>query len=800
MIFVASASFAQTSTMTKAQVLGLKSSTPVYNVPANHTSVSTVYLEEGFDVDGDFPPGSWTQDITNADYTWFQGNNADNNFNEIDPNSLFSALCPWVAEDTDEWLLTPVIPAPNEGPLTLNFWAGLSGPWIANATLTVNVSTDGGATWEELWDASDIIDPAASWGWAEYAVDLSDYAFDDFIVGFRYYGNDGDLCGLDGVSIEAGYEYIYQTDFEEFTVGTQLAESDESGFWTTWSDDPGSAEDAYITDEESASPTNSAIIEGVNDMVFKMGDKTSGEYAFEIDYFIPSGFGGYINVQHFESPGIEWAFEAYFGATDGNENGYMYAGDPAEQPFTFMHDEWMTLTFVFDLDIDSAAFLIDDVLLAEWQFSLQAQGDPGTLQLGGMNIFAGAPGTDTPKYYIDNVGYIVIDPGVQSAIIDVTPTSIFTSLEQGQTETDMFTIGNSGQEDLEFEIVTVYPQDGKSANVQEAKGTHTPKSLYQTPEFSSTNTTADAPSSRDELLHYDGENVGGAIGSSGGDYEWRVAAMFPADIVAPYIGMEINQIHVFINDPGIAYTAQIYDMGSFNTPGPGDLIMEQDFTATPYGWNIIDLDTPVAIDGQNIWVGYWVSSTMNSYTPGTDEGPADPNGDWIAFGPGWGHLSDNPDLNYNWNIRANLTGEPIIQWLSTDIDAGIIGQDLSTDIEVTIDANGLEPEMYTGKFYVRNNDPMNEEVHVSVTLGVTVGVNELGENVYVAVYPNPASTILHLNTNGNITKVNLVNTIGQVVYSSANGNDIDISQLERGVYFVNVETESGTTTQKVLVQ
>jgi len=688
-----------------------------------------------------------------------------------------------------------------EFPLTLDFYAGVSGPWLSpGATLVVYISDDGGATWDELWDAIDYIDPAADWAWNYVSLDISDYALADFQLAWQYVGNDGDLIGVDGVVVEAGFDYIYEDDFEDFTVGTYLAESDETGFWTTWSNDPGSAEDALITDAESSSPTNSVVVEGITDLVLKLGNKTSGAYMFNVEYFVPTGFGGYINLQHFEAPGNEWAVEVYMGAIEGDDNGYMYAGDPAEIPFTFPHNEWFPISFEIDLDADLATAWIDGEMIAEWQFSLQAQGDPGTNQLGGVNLYAGAPGTDTPMYYFDNVEYIVLDPGISNAIIDVDPTSMFVTLEEGESTMEMFTIANLGQEDLEFEIVTVYPQPGKSLE-QIPTGANTPKNPALVPELGPEFTpTTGAPSTRDFLLHYDGDNVGGAIGTSAGDYEWRVAAMFPADLLKEYIGMEINEIHVYINDPGIAYKAQVYGMGSYNTPGPGELLLEQDFTADPTSWNVVTLDTPVKIDGQNLWVGYWVSAYADTYVPGTDEGPANPNGDWMSSGPGWSHLSDNPDLNYNWNIRANLTGDPITQWLSADPTSGMLVQDESMDVDVTIDAGGLVSNSYTGKFLIRNNDPMNEEASVSVTLGVIVGVGENGENEYVAVYPNPASTMLSINSNGDVTNVTLVNTIGQVVYSNTNANAIDISNYERGVYFITVETENGSTTQKVLVQ
>lgn len=802
-VFAISSVVAQNTVMTKAQALGLKTSTPanVVDNQAEATAVRTVFLEEGFDIEGEFPPTGWTQTIMNPTTTWVQTNPTENNFDEIDPNSLFSAMVPYIAEDQDEWLISPVVTAPMETPLSLDFYAGVSGPWLnPGATIICHISDDGGSTWTELWNAIDVVDPAADWAWYSVSLDISEYADGDFQVAWQYLGNDGDLIGLDGVSIEAGYEYIYQDDFETWTVGDYLVETDVTGMWTTWSNDPGSSEDALISDAQSYSPSKSVIVDGTNDLVLKLGNKTSGEYMVNVMYYIPSNFGGYVNLQHFEAPGNQWAVEIMFGAAAGDENGYMTVDGIEALPFTFAHDEWFEISFLVDLDEDLANCWIADEMIHEWQFSLQADGTPGELQLGGMNLYAGAPTGETPMYYFDNVEYIVLDPGISNPIIEVDPTSMFVTLEEGESTTEMFSIANSGQEELNFEILTIYPQSGKSLE-QIPTGANTPKVLNQDismgPKFTPLN---DAPSTRDVILNYDGENVGGAIGSASAAYQWRVAAMFPAEMVAPYIGMEINEIHVFINEPGIEYKAQVYGMGSYNTPGPGELLLEQDFTANPTSWNVVTLDTPIKIDGGDLWVGYWVSANMDTYVPGTDEGPANPNGDWMSSGPGWNHLSDNPDLNYNWNIRANLTGDPIVQWLSCNPTMGNLVQDESMDVDVTIDAGGLVSDSYSGKLLIRNNDPTNEEAQVAVTLGVIVGVGENGQSEYVAVYPNPASTTLRINSNGDVTNVRLVNTIGQVVYSNTSDNAIDISNFDKGVYFITVETVNGSTTQKVLIQ
>ncbi len=220
------------------------------------------------------------------------------------------------------------------------------------------------------------------------------------------------IISVNNVSNEKGLTGsgdLFSDDMESYSVGAFLAASDLSGNWTTWSNLPGSYEDGVITDAESASPTKSCLVDGITDLVLLLGDKTSGKYEVSVDYFIPSGYGGYINLQHFEDPGVEWACQVSFGDVDDPDNGEILAGDPTAIPFTFPHDTWFTINFLIDLDADIAVCHINDIFVAQWQFSLQSYGDPGTLQLGSVNLWAGSLSGD-PMYYFDNIEYSEVPP------------------------------------------------------------------------------------------------------------------------------------------------------------------------------------------------------------------------------------------------------------------------------------------------------------------------------------------------------------------------------------------------------
>ena len=145
-------------------------------------------------------------------------------------------------------------------------------------------------------------------------------------------------------------ELVYEDDFESYAVDDFLAQSNPE-MWTTWSNAPGGAEDAQISDEQASSGIKSVKVDGVTDLVLKLGNKTSGVYEINFNFYVPTGMGGYYNIQHYEAPGVEWAFEIYFQA---NGTGFMNAGGDNAATFTYAQGEWFRINNYIVLEADWA--------------------------------------------------------------------------------------------------------------------------------------------------------------------------------------------------------------------------------------------------------------------------------------------------------------------------------------------------------------------------------------------------------------------------------------------------------------
>jgi len=619
----------------------------------------------------------------------------------------------------------------------------------------------------------------------------------DFYAGAKSGSGEVPLFYFDDVSFQVMPTVLFEDDMESYPLDSYLAV--ENPIWyTTWSNAPGTGEDALIKGDFSHSATKSALVDktgGATDLLLKLGDKTTGKYELTWWAYLEADKCGYYNLQHFESPGIEYAMEVYLRTSGAGE---LLAGSATAIPFTYPKATWFEIKHMIDLDNDNIQLYINGVMVHEWPFSNEASSTGGTKQLGGVDFYAGEKSgtTEVPKYYFDDVYFVQLGAASDPAI-SVDPTSLSAFMDVSATNMQELTISNTGTADLTYDINILYGSDSPDqAIAPEAAAPKQSKVLsLSNCSATATNGSSKAPDAT-AVLNYDGDNVS-AIGWNSVPITVSVAARFPNAMVLPYAGMVIESVDVFINNLNVGsneMTLKIFGMA--NSYEPGALLHSQTFTPDgPSAWKTITLTTPVALNGQDIWVAYtFTQSDVGIFIPGTDGGPSNPNGDYLSTGVGWSHLSNNPDLAYNWNIRANLTGDATPQWLSVSTMGGTIPPAGNEVLEVTFNSTGLTYGVYEGTIRILNNDPENSQLDVPCMLSISVGINEL-DKVAVMVYPNPAENVLNIMANDQIVKVTVMNLNGKVVFTG-NSKSIDISKMASGVYFLQTQTTKGISNIK----
>jgi NADH/NAD ratio-sensing transcriptional regulator Rex len=298
-------------------------------------------------------------------------------------------------------------------------------------------------------------------------------------------------------------------------------------------------------------------------------------------------------------------------------------------------------------------------------------------------------------------------------------------------------------------------------------------------------------------------------------------------------GTAVTKVNFFPREAGSSFTLRIWQGAN-----AANLVYEQPLSGLTFdAWNEVTLNTPAPIDPeQELWIGFYVLTGGYPAGCGTTTGAA--NGDYITLdGILWEHLSDYA-LNYTWNLAAYVEGAkgqiqlpaitdnatynnnnstglaagnlPVIEdqvapnapseFLSYNVyrDGELIATDVMENTYVDeVGVPGLVCYTVTAVYEFCGESAHSNEA--CVDLGV--GINELENSI--AVYPNPATDFVMVESTQDIRSIEITNYMGQVVNSvKAVENTqyrINTSELSAGVYFVEVETAAGIEKVRVVI-
>jgi hypothetical protein len=553
--------------------------------------------------------------------------------------------------------------------------------------------------------------------------------------------------------------------FETYTNGGFLAQQATNG-WATWSGATGGAEDATISQLFANNGIQSAELIGTQDMIFPLANKTSGKYDISFWMYMPNGFGGYYNLQHFQAPGNQWAVEVYFG---DNGIGEILANGTTT-PISHANNAWVFVENHVDIDTDTAAIFIDGVHIVTWPFATQAGGGVGAAQLGGVNFYAGALAGQTPNYYLDDVTYTELIAGNNPPTINVSATNINTTGSPAET----FNVTNNGDQTMNFDAYPTYP-------------------------FSATNVSTTPVLT--QLTHDVGTAPSG-VGGWASPVTVRAAHKHMPAFLNPAIGQEINSVDIYINDMSSNFALLVYERGSYNTPGPGTLLHTVPFTPSgPMTTTSVPLPSPLYIDGKDLWIGYTCDESASGFPLGVDSGPKVPGVNWTSIGPGWGEL--NATIDANLSIFAILQGQTIQQWLTVSPMSGTLTAAQSQVINLTFNITGLPTGNYLSVVEVGCNDPVTEYTSVNVNLTVATSIDDLDSKIAVMTYPNPTTNNINIKSDDVIDFVNVYGLNGQLVKTiSINAKTalIQVSDLAKGNYVLDIKSGNNTVKRNVVVQ
>lgn len=219
------------------------------------------------------------------------------------------------------------------------------------------------------------------------------------------------------------------------------------------------------------------------------------------------------------------------------------------------------------------------------------------------------------------------------------------------------------------------------------------------------------------VLRYD-QGQYATIGLSANDSA-TFATYYPGEMLSSLKGMKISSIDVYVG--GVAKENSIVIYGEKDQNHNGDLLAEKKFTPQGDAWNHIELDEPIVIGDQDLWIGYKTKGMKTGeYNIGIDGTDGEKGvigfGDLINIGQNiWWSMGDL-GMKYNYCLRANVTGQrtPAIDWLSVDTKHLEVASGKGGKLNVSVDGSKLDNALYEAKIEIRTNDDLRSVVTIPV--------------------------------------------------------------------------------------
>lgn len=158
------------------------------------------------------------------------------------------------------------------------------------------------------------------------------------------------------------------------------------------------------------------------------------------------------------------------------------------------------------------------------------------------------------------------------------------------------------------------------------------------------------------------------------------------------------------------------------------------------------------------------------------------------------------EVTVNWSL-PNLGGREfesyILLW-RIDGTSNYTGAEAILDLNqisttITGLANGTN---YQFAIKVKASGEYSNYDYATATPNSSVGIDELTEK-HISFYPNPVNSILNIKVDQDFN-VKLFSTEGKLLIESSNVKTIDVSSLSRGVYVLQIKTESKTYSGKII--
>ena len=597
------------------------------------------------------------------------------------------------------------------------------------------------------------------------------------------------------VTLQSNDEILILDPFEEYTVGNKIAvEAIAAGhdWWTTWSNAAGSSEDGVVAEFDG---TQCGHLTYGNDQVLLLGNEENGNYDLEFDILVPQGKNGYFNIlHHFDgsnSDNCVWAMQCYLHMTNDGQNstqapghGTIHAGSNGTADVACVYDAWMHFRLNVDTDTDMARYYYtapgeEEVLVCEWQWSLDSFGDQADRVLGAMDFFPPQNAANS-EYYLDNFSFKKIG-GESAPVLSVSSTAIYQELDEDEVETQTFVITNDGNSIGDWEGYIEFGQGEGGSQQQE--------------------------------IYYDNENPTGLTGLQTANYIEIANKFTVASYGGSVMGTKLKSVKYFVatdSNDILGFTGDLrlraYKANRFGLPGEilGEVIIPENQIVLN-DWNEGTFAEEIWLTGYDVFISAGFQQIDGGYPVVFDDADMVPGVRYLTVGTSgsWSLVDDIWDSNNNFCLHGVCEGTPIPGgWVTMDKNSGSLLGGTEDVITFTLNTIGMtNGEEHNATLIITTNDAENPEFNIPVILKVGIdAVVETAEQL-ASVYPNPATSMVTLEGE-NLNSVAIYNVAGQLIRVVKLDNMINNIEMnvESGVYFFSIYDNNGNNSvQRVVI-
>jgi hypothetical protein len=150
---------------------------------------------------------------------------------------------------------------------------------------------------------------------------------------------------------------------------------------------------------------------------------------------------------------------------------------------------------------------------------------------------------------------------------------------------------------------------------------------------------------------------------------------------------------------------------------------------------------------------------------------------------------DNSTTTNGLTLTANASGGATYDWIDCATSNSII------PVETNADFTATENGDYAVVVTVGNCSDTSDCINVS-----TAGIKEQTSNINLSIHPNPATNTLTIKNNElKINQISICNVSGGIVKTiNESTNTINVSNLAKGIYFLQIHTDNGVLSKKFI--